>query len=293
MDIMCVLHDSDEYGVVRWPLSELASAAGCPIELAQELAAKDVLKGADADAKPYHHVPYHAGKHGEPQLLAEAKGGPMWYCSRFLVDEWRRTQQGKSTRFTTERQPDPSTKVHNGPSPSGSPSRRFGERKGDGATSPSPSSNSVPNGTGADAPTSAAGKAKTQSKAGKEDPVKREIWDTGLRLLWLGDVERDTVASFLQGLIKQHGQPVVLDALRAADLAKPLDAKEYIVAACLRAVGARPQRIVGGTAAARREDLNAKLDAVLAACEPPQPQAPGGDDAVDGDVIDGDTRIIG
>jgi hypothetical protein len=28
MDILCLLHDSDTYGIVRWPLVDLANAAG-------------------------------------------------------------------------------------------------------------------------------------------------------------------------------------------------------------------------------------------------------------------------
>lgn len=47
MDILCILHDSDEYGVLRWPLADVARSAGVSTRLAQELAAKDVLKGSD------------------------------------------------------------------------------------------------------------------------------------------------------------------------------------------------------------------------------------------------------
>lgn len=132
MDILCVLHDSDEYGVVRWPLADIARAAGVPIKLAKELAAKDVLKGADKDAAPYVYTPRHAGKSGEPVTLVAPGDGPCWYCSRFVRDEWVRQRRGGSTQFSTDNQP-PKT------APKSSPKGGIGERQGDGPTSTSPS----------------------------------------------------------------------------------------------------------------------------------------------------------
>ena len=72
MDILSVLHDSDEYGVVRWPLAELAQAAGVSLKSAKELAAKRVLKGDDQGAEPYIFTPRHAGKDGEAVIDARA-----------------------------------------------------------------------------------------------------------------------------------------------------------------------------------------------------------------------------
>lgn len=106
IDVLCVLHDFDEYGVCRWPLVELARAAGVPIKLMKELVSKDVLKGADKDAAPYIHIPMHAGKKGAPVVLVEAQDGPLWYCSRFVRDEWLRQRRGAGTRFGAE-QPQP------------------------------------------------------------------------------------------------------------------------------------------------------------------------------------------
>jgi hypothetical protein len=134
IEIMCVLHDADEYGVVRWPLAELALAAGVPLKLARELVAKGVLKGADSGAEPFVHTPTHAGQQGDPVVLVAIDGGPVWYCSRFVRDEWNRERRGAGTRFTTENQPSRS--------PTGSPTRRVGERQGDGASSSSSSSSS-------------------------------------------------------------------------------------------------------------------------------------------------------
>ena len=137
MDVLCVLHDSDEYGVCRWPLIDLARSAGASIKLVRELVIKDVLKGADSDAAPYIHVPTHAGKKGDEVILvATDDKGPCWYCSRFVRDEWLRERRGAGTRFDTNYQPDRS--------PTTPPTRPVGERQGDGATSSSSSSNKPP-----------------------------------------------------------------------------------------------------------------------------------------------------
>ena len=144
MDVLCVLHDSDEYGVCRWPLADIARAAGVPLKLLKELAEKGVLKGADKGAAPYVYTPRHAGKAGDPVTLVEAGEGPCWYCSRFVRDEWVRQRRGQGTRFSDTNQPtkggtdddhNQASKVEPKPAPKGG----FGERQGDGPTSPSTS----------------------------------------------------------------------------------------------------------------------------------------------------------
>jgi hypothetical protein len=166
MDILCVLHGSDEYGVVRWPLTELARSAGVSLRLARELAVKGVLKGADSIAEPYVHTPTHAGRKGEPVILVQTDGGPVWYCSRLVRDEWTRHRRGAGTRFDSENQPSRE--------PTGLPTRRVGERQGDGASSSSSSlSLSVGDGnsTGARAPDPTASPSPAQG--GKEPQTKR------------------------------------------------------------------------------------------------------------------------
>lgn len=124
IDILCVLHDSDEYGVVRWPLADLARAAGVKIKTANELIAKGVLKGADAGCEPYIWRAFHAGKFGDPVPLVAEITGPVWYSTRLVRDEYMRQNKGIKTRFSTENQP---------------PSRRDGERQGDGSSASSSS----------------------------------------------------------------------------------------------------------------------------------------------------------
>lgn len=129
IDVLCLFHDSEEYGVLRWPLKDIAQAAGVPMALIRELVTKDVLKGADSDAEPYIFRPKHAGREGDPVTLVVPGGGPCWYSSRFVRDEWVRQRRGGSTQFTTDNQP-----------PKVTPMVRVGDRQGDGPSSSSSTS---------------------------------------------------------------------------------------------------------------------------------------------------------
>ncbi len=133
MDILCLLHDMDEYGVCRWPLVDLAKAANVKIKLVRELVEKNVLKGDDSGAEPYVYMPYHGGKYGESVVLVENNDGPVWYCSRLVRDEHVRQKRGQNTRFDEENQP---TK----PTPKVTPKPTIGEREVYGSTSSSTSS---------------------------------------------------------------------------------------------------------------------------------------------------------
>lgn len=129
IDVLCTLHDSDEYGVLRWPLADIARAAGVPLKLVRELAVKDVLKGADAEYLPFVYTPRHANKNGTPVMLVAAGAGPCWYCSRMVRDEYVRQQRGGTgTQFSSENQP-----------PKQTPIPPFGYEEGDGPTSSSSS----------------------------------------------------------------------------------------------------------------------------------------------------------
>lgn len=106
VDIMCVLHDSDEYGVVRWPLLDLANAAHAPIKLVRELVEKNVLKGDDkAVDRAFVYVPRSGRKNGDPVTLIPTQAGPVWFSSRMVKDEYVRANAGATTRFTSEDTP--------------------------------------------------------------------------------------------------------------------------------------------------------------------------------------------
>lgn len=137
MDILCVLHDSDEYGLVRWPVKELARAASVTFKFVRELVDREVLKGADSDFIGFTHIPRHAGKDGPPVILIQPCAGPLWFSSRFVKDEWLRSVRGGATRFQPPNQ-EPIQAV--GETPSRSPTLRLGDESGDGSSSSSSTS---------------------------------------------------------------------------------------------------------------------------------------------------------
>lgn len=144
IDVLCLMHDADEYGVLRWPLAEIARAAGLPLKLLKELAGREVIKGGDEGCAAYSHTPMHARKKGDPVTLLERTSSPCWYSSRLLVDEWRRSVSGGSTRFKSTDDAPRGGMVNGGArekaSPRHAPGNSPGARRGAGATSTSTSS---------------------------------------------------------------------------------------------------------------------------------------------------------
>lgn len=98
VDVMCLLHDQPEYGVLRWPLKEIAQAIGCkPAEL-KALQVKGVLKGDDKHlAEPFIYTPRSGRKDGVPVNLVPTQAGPIWYSSRMVRDEYVRTIRADSS----------------------------------------------------------------------------------------------------------------------------------------------------------------------------------------------------
>lgn len=134
IDVLCLLHGADEYGILRWPLADIANAAGLNVKLLKELADKGVLKGGDKGCEPYIFTPTHAGKTGAPVTLIPETKDPVWYCSRFVRDEYIRLRRGTSTRFDGENN-QPKARPKTPPKPS------FGDGKGDGPAFASASAN--------------------------------------------------------------------------------------------------------------------------------------------------------
>jgi hypothetical protein len=148
LDVLCLMHDQEEYGVIRWSLKEIAEAAHCKVSELKSLQAKGVLKGADKGMKceAYVYVPRSGRRDGEPVTLIPEQDGPIWYSSRFVRDEYVRKIRGDSTRFNDgkdapESSPNDSPKGGIGEAPEGSPSGC----QSDGSTSSSSSSPTVNN----------------------------------------------------------------------------------------------------------------------------------------------------
>lgn len=85
-------HDSDEYGILRWTLEEIATALGCEALVLQALVKKGVLKGADKDTDKVSFSTTIAKKNApsvDVELIPE-QNGPLWYSSRMVRDEYIR-----------------------------------------------------------------------------------------------------------------------------------------------------------------------------------------------------------
>lgn len=206
MDVLCVLHDSDEYGIVRWPLKELASAAGASIAHLKELAEKRVIKGGDKGAvEALIYTPRHGRRDGEPVTLIPAQDGPLWFSARFVRDEYVRTVRGESSRFGADK----------GDAPKDAPKPPFG----DGSST---SSSSSPSGNSSDAYAS-----------GGKPPMSPEeiIFTYGVPLLVNAGSSEKHARSFLGGLRKGRDDTQVVDALRDCIRAKTLQPLEWLAAA--------------------------------------------------------------
>jgi hypothetical protein len=97
LEVMCLMHDQPEYGVLRWPLKEIAEAVKCRAADLQALIRKGVLKGDDKQlGEAYIYTPRSGRKDGEPVTLLGTQSGPIWYSSRMVKDEHVRTIRAES-----------------------------------------------------------------------------------------------------------------------------------------------------------------------------------------------------
>lgn len=72
-----------------------------------------------------------------------------------------------------------------------------------------------------------------------EQLTKDELWRAGKSLLEHSGLPRGQCGSFVGKLVKDYGDAVVIDAVRAAVVARPADPAEYLKAACMRSRGER------------------------------------------------------
>lgn len=98
IDIMCLMHGADEYGILRWPLKEIASAIGVRVQDVQGLVRKGVLKGADGRCSAFIYTPRSGRKEGPPVTIIEDQDGPVWFSSRMVTDEYVRTARGEASK---------------------------------------------------------------------------------------------------------------------------------------------------------------------------------------------------
>ena len=150
IELLGLLHDSDNYGVLAWPLKEIAQALGAPLKALKELVDKGVLYGVEkGECEPFVYTPRSGRKEGEPVALVPAQQGPVWFSPRMVRDEYVRTVRGESTRFgegdgPKKKAPKPSPKGGLGDGQGATPS----QRQGDGSTSSSSSTSTTTPPTG-------------------------------------------------------------------------------------------------------------------------------------------------
>lgn len=134
VEVMGLMHDSDRYGVLLWPLKEIAQALGAPLKLVQELAGKGVMKGRDKGLiEAFVYTPRTGRRDCDPVVLVPAQEGPIWYSSRMVKDEHLRAVRGEQTRFGD----DPKQ------TPKAAPKVTIGDASSDGSSSSSTTSSSL------------------------------------------------------------------------------------------------------------------------------------------------------
>ncbi len=171
IDAMCLLHDSEEYGVLRWPLKDVAQALGCKVSALQSLRTKGVLKGADAGERcdAFIFTPRHAGKAGASVTLVDAQDGPIWFSSRMVRDEYLRTL--RATHGQVKDAPKPPFGVPKGEHLSRDASARAGGRSSSSSSSAS-----------AENPESTVGLTPDRESA-TADPKTRELRQQATQIL--------------------------------------------------------------------------------------------------------------
>ena len=130
IDVLCLFHDQNSYGIVRWNVKEIAQAIGCSYRKISGLVSKGILKGCDAGetCEELVFVPRHGRTDGSAVTLIAAQEGPIWYSSRMVIDEYKR-----ASRSGELSSPDPSPD----PSPDLSPKGGIGAAP-KGTSNPSP-----------------------------------------------------------------------------------------------------------------------------------------------------------
>lgn len=69
--------------------------------------------------------------------------------------------------------------------------------------------------------------------------AKDELWKAGKSLLEQSGLPKAQCGSFVGKLVKDYGDQIVIDAVRAAVVARPVDPVEYLKATCMNARGQR------------------------------------------------------
>jgi hypothetical protein len=83
--------------------------------------------------------------------------------------------------------------------------------------------------------------AKASADKSAEELTKAELWSAGKSILESQGMPAKQCGSFVGKLVKDYGESVVIDAVRASVVNRPADAAEYLKAICMRSAGQRQQ----------------------------------------------------
>ena len=150
IEVMGLFHDSDQYGLLRWTLKEIAQAVGCPLPLVKELVSKEVLKGTDKGfIAAYTYTPKSGRKAGPTVTLLAEQEGPLWYSSRMVRDEYIRLKKANMELYKHSPNAAPDNRIDDGfgGASDNSPMPPIGELSGDAPMPPKsdlPTSSSSP-----------------------------------------------------------------------------------------------------------------------------------------------------
>jgi hypothetical protein len=218
LEVICLLHDQEMYGLSRWSLKEIAQAVGCTPAKLRALVDKGILKGADAGATcpALIYTPRSGRKLGASIELVNEQPGPIWYSSRMLTDEHKRMARGES-----------------GDAPKAAPKPPFGE--GNGAA-PKPTLDPSPFSC---ADTSRAAPSSSSSSSSSKEKRKRtpaEPSFDAIAELTIRDVNVQVAKDWMV-IRKSKRLPLTLSALEGviAEVAKTsLSLNDALLVSCRR-----------------------------------------------------------
>lgn len=109
LDVLCLMHQADERGLLRWPLEDLAEAVKASTAVLESLVRKGVMGGRSASSLPndelyaFSQIPFvftprHSGRYGEPVILLDEEAGDLWFSPEMVVEEHKRRRQVQSSR---------------------------------------------------------------------------------------------------------------------------------------------------------------------------------------------------
>lgn len=216
IDILCIAHECDPYGYLvvngkPMTAAKLSGQVGLTVSQCKVLLDELIENG-----------------------VARINGEGVIFSKRMVEDEELRNKRAEGGKAGSEfgvkgaehgkKGGRPRKQTGDTETPLKTPLGGFVEPPPSSSSSSSTSVNSVPNGTDA---------------AGVAALTKVELWAAGKSLLESQGMPKAQCGSFVGKLVKDYGDAIVIDAVRAAVVARPADAAEYLKATCQHAAGQR------------------------------------------------------